>query len=438
MNKNPFIDIDREILADSGTSREVEKNLLSLCDDIGPRFAGTDGYRRAADFMLGRYKSYGFENARLEPFPFTAWRRGKKAEFTTVSPRQHTFECYMLPYGAATGSEGIEAELVHIGNGSPDQINAHADDIRGRFVLSPCTGTHRTEVYARCVELGAVGFVFSNSTPGMILATGSAANAEEGKIPAVGIAYETALYIQRLLKEKGKRPRFRLITSGGFEASTTWNVVAELPGTDFPDEPVIMGGHLDSHDIGPCAYDNGAGAVMVLEAARLLTARKRHLKRPIRFINFAAEEIGLLGSRYHASQHAEELRKARFMLNCDMPSLGRPRGLGFHECPKAATYLDALSEQMGMDLVCQNRSHCHSDHYPFILQGLPTAGVAGGKFGPAIQHFYHCAADTPDKISFTDLRDCAAFAARFLIRAANDENWPDMRRTPEEIDKFGK
>ena len=126
------------------------------------------------------------------------------------------------------------------------------------------------------------------------------------------------------------------------------------------------------------------------------------------------------------------------MLNCDTPALGCPRGLAFHKCPKAAAYMRTLAGQMGSEIVCQERSHCHSDHYPFILQGLPTAGIAGGAFGSGVQHFAHMAADTPEKISMTDLRDSAAFAARMLLRASNDEHWPEMRRSATEIEEFGK
>jgi Zn-dependent M28 family amino/carboxypeptidase len=239
------------------------------------------------------------------------------------------------------------------------------------------------------------------------------------------------LQIQRLAgKDEGV---FQLTTHGSLEPATTWNVVGELPGVEFPDELVVIGGHLDSHEIGPGAFDNAAGTVVVMEAARLLAKQRKHLKRTIRFIGFAGEEIGLLGSHCHAAKHAAELQKARFMLNCDMPSLGRPRGLAFHKCPKAEPYMALLAEQMETPVLCQNRAHCHSDHYPFILQGVPTAGVAGGKFGPAIQHFAHMAGDTPDKISLTDLRDTAAFIARMLVRAANDDQWPDMRRSAAEV-----
>jgi hypothetical protein len=298
MTKNIFEEIDRNIIADSANS-DLESNLKIFCNEIGTRFPGTEGYRKAAEFGLERFKSYGFENACLELFDFLAWRRGKPAEFTLLSPEKEIYECFELPYGSATGPDGIEAGIVDIEEGSDEKIDAKRDNIKGSFVLTTSTAQHRTVIYKRCIELGAVGFVFHNTIEDDILTTGTVANEEEGRIPAIGVTLSTAEKIKEFIKEE-KDPVFRIFTDGSYENDITWNVVAELPGNEIDDEPVIMGGHLDSHDIGPGAYDNCSGAVLVLETARLLAAQKEYLKRPIRFILFGGEEIGLLGSHYHA------------------------------------------------------------------------------------------------------------------------------------------
>ena len=379
MSTNPFLACDKRILADSATSGAAAQNLFTLCDEIGPRFAGTDGYRRAAEFMLEQFQSYRLDRAELEPFSFAAWRRGAPAQLSMQTPLVKAYDCYALPYSGTTGPRGVSAALVDIGAGAAADIETHRKKIKGRFVLTTAAGAHRTAIYATCESLGAVGFILGNTVDGMMLHTGSVANGRGGTIPAVSIGCESAQQIRRLTGSG--RSRFTLVTDATVEQATTWNVVGELHGSEHPDELVIMGGHLDSHEIGPGGFDNGAGVVMVMEAARLLARQRKHLKRTVRFIGFAAEEIGLLGSHYHATAHASELRKGRFMLNCDTPALGRPRGLAFHDCPKGAAYLSKLSEQMESEIVCQNRVHCHSDHYPFILQGLPTAGMGGGRFG---------------------------------------------------------
>jgi len=431
MPDNPFLAIDKQILADSGTSGACAENLYELCDKIGSRFAGTEGYRRAADFMLATFREYELDSAELEPFEFTAWRRGEPAELAMKAPLKRAYPCYALPFGAPTDPGGLEEEAIDIGAGANEDIEARREEIKGRFAITTSSARHRIDTYEQCAASGAAGFILASSVPGMGLGTGSVTNGEEGAIPAVSIACESALQIQRLTQND--RPRFRLTVNASFEQATTWNIVGELKGTEFPDELVIMGGHLDSHEIGPGALDNASGAVQVMEAARLLAGQRQNLKRTIRFIGFAAEEIGLLGSHHHAEKHASQLRKARFMLNSDCPSMGNPKGLAFHRCPQAEPYVQMLAEQMETPIPFHDRFHCHSDHYPFVLEGLPTAGMAGGPFAPQIRSFGHMAADTPDKISLTDLREGAAFAARILLRAANDDQWPCLRRTPAEV-----
>lgn len=431
MMPNPFLAIDKQILAESGTSGEVDAALFELCDRIGPRFAGTDGYRRAAEFMLGRFRQYRLQNAHLEPFAFTAWHRGEPAQLILQTPFVRAIDCYALPYSAATGPSGVTGPLLDIGAGTEADWRAVSQRAWGRMVLTDASGAHRGDVYRKCEALGAAGLVLASRTAGMIPHSGSVANGRGGALPAVSVGCESAGLIRRLARN-GKA-RFKLVTHATLEQATTWNVVGELRGTERPDELVIIGGHLDSHEIGPGAFDNAAGAVLVMEAARLLARQRKHLKRTVRFIGFAAEEVGLLGSHHHAREHAAQMRKARFMLNCDMPSLGRPKGLAFHKCPKAEPYVAMLAEQMTTEILFQNRTHCHSDHYPFILQGVPTAGIAGGGFSAPVQHFEHTAADTPEKISLSDLRDSAAFAARILLRAASDDRWPRLRRTSAEV-----
>jgi Zn-dependent M28 family amino/carboxypeptidase len=175
---------------------------------------------------------------------------------------------------------------------------------------------------------------------------------------------------------------------------------------------------------------------MVMEVARLLARQRRYLKRTVRFVAFAAEEVGLLGSHYHAKAHAADLQKARFMLNCDMPSFGTPHGLAFHDVPKGEAYIQRLSDEMGEPLICQNRHHCHSDFYPFILQRVLTAGVASGPVDPPIQHFAHMAADTADKVPVNALAETASFGARVLLRIANDDAWPMKPRSKAEAARW--
>jgi hypothetical protein len=432
MTINNYSDIDQEIVANNTSHSEAEKNLYHICDNIGPRFVGTPGYLESAEYMAEVFRGYGLDKVELEEFPLMAWKRGDVATLSIVSPMKRDIPCHELPYSGSTPKGGVSAEVIDIGSGTKDDLDRLGDQLKGKLAL--CTGlsSHRSDIYQACEARGAVGFLLSCPKPGGIFQTGSIKYNEQGSIPGFSISNESTLLIQRL-SAKGIALKLQIESDSGCESDVTWNVVAEIRGTEFPDEWVVMGGHLDSHEISSGAFDNGAGAVLVTETARLLSSLKGQLKRSFRFILFSGEEVGLLGSHFHAESHAEELKRARFMLNADTPASGFPKGLHFHAMPSAESYMNELSKEMGEPLAFKSFFHSHSDHYPFVLQGLPTAGMGGGSEGPPMESWYHMEADTPDKVPFESVNAGASFAARFLLRASNEESWPFGHRSEEEV-----
>lgn len=420
--------IDEQLLADSQRSPDVAKNLNILCEEIGPRFAGTDGYRRAAEYMLEQFEHYQLDRPHLEAFSFNAWRRGPAARLGVVSPGEENLLCYELVYSAATGPMGVVGEVIDLAGGLAEAFEAHRDQIAGRFVLITHGGRHRKEIYEQCAAMGSAGLIYSVQSEGTYLCSGSVGEGRMGAIPAVSIGRDTALRIQQLTQSGAVR--LQLMTESQCEPAETWNVIGELTGSERADEQIIVGGHLDSHEIGQGAYDNAAGAVMVMEMARLLAGQRHHLKRSVRFIGFAAEEIGLLGSHYHATTHADELSTARLMFNCDTPAISDPWIVGAHGLADLETYLPGLSQRMGVAMTFRRVTHQHSDHYPFTRNGIPAIALVGSRRGLKLGGYGHTAADTCDKIPTEQLCDAASLAARIVLRAANEEAWPtaDSRR----------
>ena len=431
---NPFLELDRAIIADAYTSDETRTVLLGLCDAVGIRFAGTDGEREGAEFIARKFDEYGMDSVSIEEFPFDAWRRGADARLAITGEISRAIPSIALPYGAPTPPDGIEAEIVDIGPGSAKDVERHRDQIRNRIVISEASAAHRSEVYGRIIKAGALAYVMPGRAPGMILPTGCVSFGAAGKIPAVGIPYESGQFLQRLL-ENGP-VRVRLHTYDTVEPGTCRNVVGEVRGTEHPDELVVVGGHMDSHDVAPGAVDNASGVTCAIEAARLVSLQRTHIKRTVRCIGFGGEEVGLLGSYDYADRHASEMAQIRLMLNLDCVVMSRPKGFVFHKIPGAGAYVESLRMQMREPLPFIDRVHNHSDHFPFLMKGVPTAEIGGGRFDPRVKAFAHMAGDTPDKVSFTDLREEAALAARLLLRAANDPNWPFGPRTPDEIDEL--
>ena len=431
---NPFLALDQKIIADASLSNELSDNLFYLCDNIGTRFQGTPGYLEAAEFIQSKFKEYKCDRTELEAFDYLSWKRGAEAKLTMSSPLIKEFPCYALPNSTPTGDKNLKAEVVVIGAGTPAEIENLGKKLKGKLAMTSKATGPRSEVYARCIEKGAIGFIFANAHPGMMVQTGSIGIPEDGKIPAVGIGLESALQIERMAQKE--KVYLELESHCHFEKDTSWNVLGEIKGSEHPDEWVIVGGHLDSHDVSPGGTDNASGVLVAVETARLLAKHKKKLKRSIRFMGFACEEVGLLGSHYHAKKHAKEMKKTRFMLNSDCPSPGYPKALKFHRCPNAGEYTKNLSEQMMMEIKYMDIFHSGSDFYPFLLQGVPTAGLGAGYFTKSVDTFYHMSGDTPEKICIDGLKSTAAFAARVLVRAANDDNWPNMRKSKADVKKL--
>jgi aminopeptidase YwaD len=432
--ENPFLDVDRGIIADAYTSNETRDVLHTLSDTIGIRFAGTDGERRGAEYIAGKFEEYGLDSVEIEEFRFDAWRRGDPASLQIVGENARRIPCLALPYGAPTPQGGVTSTLIDIGPGAAKDVERFRDRIRGNIVLTEATGAHRGEIYGRVVEAGAVGFILIGRAPGMMLPTGCVSFGKAGSIPAIGIAHESGLQIQRMSVNGDITLEIRTFDS--FEAGTSRNVVGELRGARFPDEYVAVGGHMDSHDVAPGAVDNASGTTCVVETARLLALQRSEVERTIRFITFGAEEVGLLGSYHHAEAHAGDMAAMRFMLNLDCLVMSRPKGLVFHNLPTAEEYVTVLRAQIQEPLPFFDRIHAHSDHFPFILKGVPTGEIGGGRFNPGVKSFAHMAGDTADKVSLIDLREESALAARLLFRASNDPDWPFATRTPAEVEQL--
>lgn len=431
---NPFINVDRDIIADAYTSNETADVLHFLCDSIGVRFAGADGERLSAEYIASKFEQYGLDSVEIEEFKFEAWRRGDPALLSIVGDGTRNISCLALPYGAPTRPGGVTAKLIDIGPGAADDVERNKERIKGSIVLTEASGAHRSEIYGRVTEAGAAGFVMNSRTPGMILPTGCVSFGQPGALPAVGIAHESGLLLQRL---SGKSDvTLKIETYDSFESGISRNVVGELKGTRFPDEYVVIGGHMDSHDVAPGAVDNASGTTCVVETARLLGRQADNVERTIRFVSFGAEEVGLLGSYHHTEAHADDMAAIRFMLNLDCLVMSRPKGLVFHKLPQAEGYVKELRAQINEPLPFVDGIHAHSDHFPFILKGVPTGEIGGGRFNPQVNSFCHMAGDTADKVSLIDLREESALAARLLFRASNDPNWPFTHRTAGEVSRL--
>ncbi|HHJ07184.1 MAG TPA: M28 family peptidase [Anaerolineae bacterium] len=435
MLNNPHLPADQQIVGDIYTATEAMDNLITLCDDFGSRFGGTAGERLAAQFIKAKLKEYGLSNVHLEPFEYLGWKRGVAA-LEIISPIQKTLPCITLPHSPPTTLEGV---IVDMGDGAPDDFEKRSQEIKDKIVMTTSVVNpgnskrwiHRNEKYGRSIFAGATGFIFVNHYPGYGPATGGVGHGgRAGFIPAISIAKEDGDFIRRLIKRKGA-VKIRLTSSDQIQPMTSWNVIADLPGSKTPEKIVMLGSHYDGHDISQGAGDPASGAVSVMEAARALAKYAAPLPCTLRFALWGVEEIGLLGSTAYTQAHANELSNIRFYLNMDAAGVTDPKDIVLHQWPALQPLFEAYQQEMAADFAIGQAIHAHSDHYPFAMAGVTTGGIESARQSLSGRGYGHTMYDTVDKVSLKGLREASTLGARLALRIAAEENWPVARRDPK-------
>lgn len=438
---------DKQLIGEIWTTDEPYRTLEELCDVIGARWAGSDSEHRGGEFLKAKLESYGLQNVRLEPVRFGAWTRGH-ATLELTSPVAQAFSCIALPYAPAGE---VEAELVDAGNGEADDFERLGEAVRDKVVIAAAetnpAGTrskklaHRTDKLRFAVDAGAAGMIFVNQNPGLLHITGGIGGpgGRPAAIIAVGTSWEHGQTILRLMRRGGGTARVKLSTGGEFRPdNTSYNVVGEIPGSRQPDEFVIAGAHYDGHDISQAALDDGAGAIVAIEAARVLASLPPEaIGRTVRFVLYCAEEIGLLGSWAHTADHEDEAGRIRFMLNLD----GAGRGKGGSESlvisgrPDLVPYFEAHAERSHYKMKITDELNSHSDHYPYAIRGIPTATLSSPDDSAMLvgRGWGHTEADTFDKATLRGLQMAAMATARLLLAVANDDAFPSERKSREDM-----
>ncbi|MBA4158718.1 MAG: M28 family peptidase [Gemmatimonadetes bacterium] len=423
----------------------VAENAHPLIDVIGGRMSGQPSGDLAQEFVRGRLAGYGLEEVRLERFPLLGWERGPAALVLQAPEALHGREISVLSLGHV-GAATVTAPVLDAGHGTAEELAALGDRARGRIVLVRVgqpegygRSVHRTEKLTLAAAAGAVGFVMIAPEPGTLVQVGVATLGDEpAPIPAVAANFETGSWLLRILASAPGPVVAGLTTGNRMGPAEAANVLGDLRGTSG--ETVLAGAHLDSWDLGTGALDNGSGTLVVMEAARILSAHVLRTgeqpRRTIRFALWMGEELGLYGSRFHV---AEALRRGtldeyRAVLNLDM--VGAPVGFGAMDRPEAAAALRPLIHELraagfALDTAVATGGGLYSDHQPFLLEGIPILSMQS-RLKEGAGRFYHSAGDTRDKIDEADLGEAAAAVAGLLWYLATAPDLPLPRWTPAE------
>ncbi len=439
MTDNPYLPIDQQMIGDIYTSPEVMDNLTVLCDDFGSRFGGTKGERLAADFLVAKMEEYGLSNVHLEPVEYIGWKRGS-ATLEILSPVQMEIPCITLPHSPPTD---IEAVIYDLGDGGNADFEQVGEKLQGKFAMVNSKTqprgmrrwVHRNEKLGRSMLAGAVGFIFVNHYPAYGPATGGVGSNGPSLIPAISVSYEDGAFLQRMMKRKGE-VKIHLRTTDETEPMTSWNVIGELPGTYEDAEIVMLGCHYDGHDISQGAVDPASGAVAVMEAARVLSKYAGMMKNTVRFAIWGIEEIGLIGSRQYVEDHEDELDNFRFYFNMDAAGGDKRKDVMLNEWPSLEPLVNDWQKTMALNFAVGETISAHSDHFPFLLAGVPTGGMEPVERDLSGRGYGHTKYDTLDKVNLRDLQDAAGLACRLALRIANADEWPASRRSQEEVAKL--
>ena len=432
MEHKTLTDIDRQIVADLYLSRGGAEFIEQLVEGFGARFGGSDEERGAADWIRGRLADLGVTAAHKEEFNCMGWTR-KSVKLTVTAPVRKEIDCIALPF-CPPGE--VEAPLVYLGDGDPQTYADNRDKLKGAIAMvSTATprfyhrGMHRGEKLGRALEAGAIGFIWMRGEPGGLPETGSARFNRACEVPAISVSYESGHELMRIGR-KGT-VKLRIESDCVVAPTTSYNVIGEIKGATKPEEIIVAGGHYDGHDISDSANDNGAGTAVTVEAAKALAPHQGKLARTVRFIAFAQEEMGLIGSDEYVKAHPGD--NIVFMLNLDGAGRGTRGTFTLQNWSEATAYFKGLFREMHEGHVAVgDRPGLYSDMYPFAAAGIPAASYTSSEpaSGGAPRGYGHTYWDSLDKINPRALQIDSIFVARTILRLATMNEVPLKRKTP--------
>jgi hypothetical protein len=430
--------IDRA-LTDQTAYRLVE----GLTTEIGPRLGGTEAEARARDWAAARLRLLGFKNVRIETFNMPAWSRASES-VEIVAPFPQRLAATALGNSVSTPAGGLTAEVARFS--SLEALKAAPmRGLEGKivFVDEGMTRTQDGSGYSvavarrsgAAVEAGkrgaAAAIIRSVGTDSRRNPHAGNMNYEAGgaKIPIAAIANPDADQLARAIARARGPVTVKLdIKTAVDPSATSGNVIAEIPGRT--DEIILVGGHLDSWDLGTGAVDDGAGIAIAAAAAKLVGDLPGKPRRTIRVVFFGAEEVGLHGARHYAKAHAAELDRHVLASESDFGA-GRvwrfQSGFGASETAKAQIFTAAL-KRLGVG-PGDNSASGGADIGELKKAGVPVFTLS--QDGRDYFDLHHTPDDTLDKIDPDDLaQNVAAWAATIYIASELPGDFRDQAASP--------
>ena len=401
-----------------------------LCDMFGPRLSGSRNLERAIDWVIKEMKKDGLSSVKGERVKVPTWIRGKES-LKILVPFERDLRVLGIGGSVSTNKAGVRGEVVVVN--SFDELEKKKKKIRGKIVLYNVpfitygeTVQYRYDGANRAAKYGAIASLirsvgtWSMDTPH----TGTMGVYKTAKkIPHAAITAEDAMMIDRIYK-RGNRVVLNLKMEAKFvEDRWSRNILAELRGSTFPEEVVVLGGHIDSWDVGQGAHDDAGGCVAAWRAVTLIKDLGLKPRRTLRVVLWTNEENGSRGSKNYRNEHFSELENHIVAIESD-GGVFAPQGFGFtgsKSAKKIILDISDLLEPIGANIITDwGRA---ADIAPLNDEGVPvmSLNVDNSKYF----WYHHTNADTFDKVDYREFNNCiAAMAIMAYVIADMEEKLP--------------
>jgi carboxypeptidase Q len=419
------------------------RQVAHLANNIGPRLSGSAQAAKAVEYVASELKAIGCE-VQLERAMVPHWVRGEETAALVQFPgqaantTQKVVLCALGP-SVATPRDGIEAEVIAVRNF--DELKSlPRNKVAGKIVVFNYPFDKQMAAEGRGGEAYGEAVVYRSDGPSAAARQGAVAclirsvggadyrlphtgqtdyASDAPKIPAGAVTAEDADLIADLVRQGPVRMKL-VLTPQQLPDVESYNVIADIKGSEHPEQVIVVSGHLDSWDLGTGAIDDGAGVAVSMEAANLI--QKLHLKpkRTIRVIAWMNEENGSAGSKQYAKDHEKEWMNHFAAMETD-GGAGHPLGInikGKPEVKKMLAPVAAILQESGAGML-NLVEHCGADIEPMEKAGVPAfSPIQDSRF---YFNYHHTAADTLDKIVPKELAENSAIVAVLTYALANME-----------------
>jgi carboxypeptidase Q len=402
----------------------------ALTDKFGHRLSGSKSLEDALDWILAEMNRDGLENVHAEPVTVPHWVRGEESA-TLIRPRELKLNMIGLGGSIGTPAEGITAPVLVVH--SFEDLTARAAQARGKIVLFdvPFTTYGATVRYR---SIGAIEAAKVGAVASLIRSVGSYSiqNPHTGamrydttvrRIPAAALSTEDAMMLHRMQRRGEEIVLTLRMGARHLPDAQSRNIIAELRGSEKPNEIVVMGGHIDSWDVGQGAMDDAGGSVAAWEALRVIQKLGLRPRRTIRVVLWTNEENGLRGANAYRDAHLGEIDDHVLAIESDN-GVFKPSGYyiaGSDAALATARQIASLLSSFGATDV--QRGGPQADVSPLAERGVPAAApiVDGSRYF----WFHHSAGDTMDKLDPREMAECvAAMAVLAYVAADMPERFP--------------